>query len=112
VRLVFVRLAMLVLAAPGGISAKGPTRKVIITGAPLAGQVELTDPALLAMSNVYLGNFLSAGGFTAAPSASMPRYEISFYLLDRDTGLLAPLPARRRRLQRATTMGRWWCIYG
>lgn len=89
-RVTIVALSLLTLgmsADPGSLQAKDPTRKLIISGGGLAGGVEIVDSATLALSNVYSGNFLGMPGAAAAPPASAPRYEISFYLPQRGSWL-------------------------
>jgi hypothetical protein len=89
-RVTIVALSLLALGAsahPGSLQAKEPTRKLIISGGGLAGGIEIVDSATLALSNVYSGNFLEMPGVALAPPASAPRYEISFYLLQRGSWL-------------------------
>jgi hypothetical protein len=76
--------------------AKEPTRKLIISGADLAGVVELTDSTTLALSDIYGGTFLDASREVAPPAPNLPRYEISFYLPDHRGSLLGRVFGRPR----------------
>ena len=79
----------MVCAASAG--AKEPTRKLIITGGHLAGMVEITDSATLALSDVYTGNFLDAAASEVHQVSGLPEYDLAFYLDDHQRSLLQRL---------------------
>jgi hypothetical protein len=70
-------IATLLLACASTIEAKGPTVRLTVSGAGLTRQIEITDPALLGMSNVYEGAFLGAP-VDPAPDVRTPSYTVSF----------------------------------
>ena len=49
---------LILLWTPTETWAKSPTAKITISGGGLKSVMEVTDPQLLAMSNVWLGQFL------------------------------------------------------
>lgn len=68
----------LTLGLVGALHAKGATVKLTITGTTLTQPLELTDPVLLASSNVFEGSFL--GTQRIQPDPSLPRYRVSFHV--------------------------------
>src|SRR5690242_13706336 len=89
---------MLSGVSPSPAHAKPPTRKVIVWGDRLAAGIELTDSLTLALSDVFTGNFLGPVRAAPPPVATLPRYEVSFYVTDARGGVLASL--RGHRLER------------
>jgi DNA-binding beta-propeller fold protein YncE len=79
----FSKLAALLLALglPRAAWAKAPTARITVAGGGLRSAVEITDPQLLAMSDVWLGQFLDG---SRSPLNEGPRgltsYEVSFYV--------------------------------
>jgi hypothetical protein len=72
---------LLVLGTPIATWAKAPTTEITISGGGLGRVVEVTDPQLLSMSNVFLGQFLdqSRSPLDEGPSG-LKAYEVSFYV--------------------------------
>jgi hypothetical protein len=70
------------LSATRVAGAKGPTSKLIIYGDRLAGPIEIVDPATLALSNLFVANYLDAARGAAPEPRALPQYEVSFYLPD------------------------------
>jgi hypothetical protein len=72
---------LVLLAEPIAAWAKAPTTEITISGGGLGRVVEVTDPQLLAMSNVFLGQFLdpSRTPLNEAPPG-LKSYEVSFYI--------------------------------
>jgi hypothetical protein len=65
--------------------AKGPTAKISISGGELTNAIQITDPPILSLSNVWSGQFLDRSRGTAEkPSAELRRYEVSFYIRTAD----------------------------
>jgi hypothetical protein len=79
---IFSKFAALVilLFMPMVALAKAPTVKVTISGGGLTNIIEVTDPALLAISDIWQGQFLdrSRSPLDVAPTG-LTRYEVSFY---------------------------------
>lgn len=76
---------LVLLGAPSRASAKAPTVKIIVSGGGLKSAVEITDTQLLALSNVWAGNFLdSARGLAEKAPKASETYEVSFYVKFRD----------------------------
>lgn len=74
-------LLVMSLGAPEVSSAKSPTVKIMITGGALTSPIELTDPRILDVSNVWTGHFLdSSRGAVTEPPRGLQRYELSFYI--------------------------------
>jgi hypothetical protein len=70
-----------VLTAGGlGVSARAvgvkETARLTVSGAALAQPIELIDPAVLELSNVFAGTFI--GTPTIEPDATWPRYTVAF----------------------------------
>ena len=69
------------LCLPQAASAKADTFKMTISGGGLTSPVEITDPQILALSNVWYGQFLDA---TRTPESKPPRgllaVEVSFFM--------------------------------
>jgi hypothetical protein len=70
-------VGVLVLCATGQLIAKGDTKRLVVTGGPLKTALEITSPDALA--DVWGGSFL--GEPTTEPSATLPRYTVSFYVV-------------------------------
>jgi hypothetical protein len=60
------------------LQAKGSTVRLHVTGAALPVPLDITDPQLLASSNVFEGSFL--GMPRSEPPPSVPRYRVSFHV--------------------------------
>jgi hypothetical protein len=61
--------------------AKGRTAKIMISGGGLTSAIEVTDPKILDISNVWAGYFLDRSRGTAnEPRRGLQRYEVSFYI--------------------------------
>jgi len=58
------------------VAAKGPTVRLVISGASLAEPVEITDPK--ALVHVWSTDFI--GERTTETAHSLPRYTVSFYV--------------------------------
>ena len=93
-------IALVALLSAGTAAAKEPTRKLLIWGGRLAGSIELTDSATLALSDIYSGNFIDTSRTPVTVPANLPRYTIAFYHSDH-RGLVARLTMQRPRLTRA-----------
>jgi hypothetical protein len=52
------------------------TTKLTVSGAGLQPSIEITDPPVLALSNVYDGTFIAAPA--TEPDAAWPRYTVAF----------------------------------
>ena len=60
--------------------AKAPTVKLRISGGSLASAIDITEPSILHISNVWSGEFIDNSQSVAKrPSEELPRYEVSFY---------------------------------
>jgi YVTN family beta-propeller protein len=72
---------LVLLETPIATWAKAPTTEITISGGGLGRVVEVTDPQLLAMSNVFLGEFLdeSRSPLNEGPPG-LKAYEVSFYV--------------------------------
>ena len=76
-------LIFAIVIAGTAAAAKEPTRKLIISGGGLVAPIEITDPATLALADIFAENFLDTTRQFAPVPAGLPRYEISFYLSER-----------------------------
>ena len=69
------------LCSPQAALAKADTFKITISGGGLTSSVEITDPRVLALSNVWSGQFLDA---TRTPESKPPKgllaVEVSFFM--------------------------------
>ena len=72
---------LVLLGTPIATWAKSPTTEITLSGGGLGRVVEVTDPKLLAMSNVWLGQFLdpSRSPLNEGPPG-LKAYEVSFYV--------------------------------
>src|ERR1700744_4939295 len=62
-------------------SAKARTVKIVISGASLTNAIQITDPRILGISNVWSGQFLDRTKPTAQEAPrGLRRYEVSFYV--------------------------------
>ncbi len=69
------------LAVPQPAPAKAPTVKIVVAGGGLAKAIEITDPRILELSDVWVGQFLDRShGPAKEPARDLPRYEVSFYV--------------------------------
>jgi hypothetical protein len=69
------------LGMPEAASAKARTVKIMISGGGLTSPIEVTDPRILDISNVWAGQFLDRSRGTATePPRGLQRYEVSFYI--------------------------------
>ncbi len=76
-----VAVVLVLLATPQPTSGKAPTVKIIISGGGLGKAMEITDPRILELSNVWHGQFLDGSrGPAKEPPQDLPRYEVSFYV--------------------------------
>ncbi len=76
-----VAVVLVLLATPQPTSGKAPTVKIIISGGGLGKAMEITDPRILELSNVWHGQFLNGSrGAAKEPPQDLPRYEVSFYV--------------------------------
>src|SRR5271169_44121 len=73
---------LLILAAISRSAwAKSPTAKITISGGTLTSVIEVTDPRILGISNVWYGQFLDGSqGVVKEPPAGLRRYEVWFYI--------------------------------
>jgi hypothetical protein len=72
---------VILLGTARPVSAKAASFKITISGGGLAHPVEVQDPQILNLSNIWLGQFLdSTRGRAKAPPRELPRYEVSFYV--------------------------------
>jgi len=99
-RVRLIAFAFVALLSAVTAAAKEPTRKLLIWGGRLAGSIELTDSATLALSDIYSGSFIDTSRAPLMLPADLPRYTIAFYLSDH-RGVLARLTMQRPRLNRA-----------
>ena len=60
------------------VHAKGPTVRLVVTGASLVEPLDVTDPEVLGRSGVYGGTFL--GDLVAEPDRSLSRYRVFFHV--------------------------------
>jgi hypothetical protein len=68
------------VALPRPTWAKSPTAKITISGGALASEIEITDPRILDVSNVWSGKFLDASEAVAKePPVGLQTYEVWFY---------------------------------
>jgi hypothetical protein len=73
----WLTVGLLLLCGAAVVAAKGQTRRLLVTGGTLQAPIEITSPDALA--NVWGGSFL--GEPTLEPSATLPRYTVSFYVV-------------------------------
>lgn len=72
---------LIFLGMPEAALAKGPTVRITISGGGLTSVMEVTDPRILDISNVWGGQFLDRSRGTAKePPRGLRRYEVSFYV--------------------------------
>jgi hypothetical protein len=77
---VLAAILLTLAAVPQPGWAKSPTAKITISGGGLTSAVEVTDPRILDISNVWYGKFLDdSQGAVEEPPAGLRRYEVSFY---------------------------------
>ena len=74
-RLAFIAAFVLMGTIVAG--AKGTTVKLTLTGPGLGAPVEIVDPAVLALSNVWEGSFIGRT-MAAAPQLKGPVYTVAF----------------------------------
>jgi hypothetical protein len=72
---------LILLGLPSEVCAKAPTVRISVSGAGIRGAIEITNPQLLAISDVWIGQFLD---LTRSPLTERPlgltSYEVSFYV--------------------------------
>jgi hypothetical protein len=79
---------LIFLGMPEVVSAKSDTVKIIVSGGGLASAIEITDPRILDISNVWTGHFLDRSrGAAKEPPRGLRRYEVSFYIQIVDNNL-------------------------
>ena len=75
-----IALLALIVTAPFSLSAVAPeiksTTRITISADDLAGPIEVTDEAVLALSHVFAGTFIDR--LAPAPDARLPRYTLTF----------------------------------
>jgi hypothetical protein len=70
-----------VLLFPFAASAKAPTVMVMISGGGLRRAIKITDPGVLALSNVWGGEFLDISKTPEnEPPKGLHAYEVSFFV--------------------------------
>lgn len=69
-----------VFALVANLAAKGPTVRLVITGGGLAKPLIITDPAVLADSNVFGGTFLGPIASVSSIDSTWPKYIVSFFV--------------------------------
>lgn len=80
-------ISFILTALPPGW-AKSPTVKVTISGGALSSEIEVNDPRILAVSNVWGGNFLDSSVDPALEAPrNVPTYEVWFYTKSADNGV-------------------------
>jgi hypothetical protein len=62
------------------LSAKGPTVRLVITGGGLANPVTVTDPSVLADSNVFGDKFFAGIANSNSIDPTWPKYTVSFFV--------------------------------
>lgn len=77
-----VAVVLMLAASSGPAWAKSPTAKITISGGTLTSIVDVTDPRILAISNVWYGQFIDAsqGELKEPPAGLLRAYEVSFYI--------------------------------
>jgi hypothetical protein len=75
--LVTLAVALAIECAPHALGAKD-TVKLTVSSAALRQPIEIVDPAVLTISNIYDGEFV--GGIAAEPDRDWPRYIVVFDL--------------------------------
>ena len=77
--------SLAILAMPPAALAKSPTVKLTISGGGLPATIEVTDPAILSLSNAWTSRFLDFSREAIEEHAeSGARYEISLYVQGTD----------------------------
>jgi hypothetical protein len=77
----FAALLLVLAATTPSAWAKNSTVKITISGGALTGAIELNDQQILAISNIWSGEFLDRSKGTAKePPRGLARYEVSFYV--------------------------------
>jgi hypothetical protein len=72
---------LIFLGMPEAALAKASTVKIMISGGGLTSAIEVTDPRILDISNVWGGQFLDRSrGPATEPPRGLQRYEVSFYI--------------------------------
>jgi len=76
-----VAVPLILVAAPKTAWAKGATSKITISGGGLTSEIEVTDPRILDISNVWYGKFLDRSkGAVKEPPRGLRTYEVWFYI--------------------------------
>src|SRR5271165_2573105 len=79
---------LIFLGMPEVASAKSGTVKIVVSGGRLTSAIEITDPSILYISNVWTGHFIdSSRGTAKEPPRGLRRYEVSFYIQIADNNL-------------------------
>ena len=72
---------LILVAAARPAWAKEPTAKITISGGGLASEIEVTDPRILDISNMWYGKFLDQSkGAVKEPPMGLRTYEVWLYI--------------------------------
>jgi hypothetical protein len=71
-----IAIAVIAFERPALTAGIKETTRLIIDGPALQGTIEITDPAVLALSHVYQGAFI--GERAADPDPAWPRFHVTF----------------------------------
>lgn len=72
-----IAIAVLAFERPAFTAGIKETTRLVIDGPALPGTIEITDPQVLALSNVYQGAFIGSRAETP-PDPDWPRYHVTF----------------------------------
>jgi hypothetical protein len=76
-----VAILLILVVAPRPAWAKGPTAKLTISGGALTTEIEVADPRILDISNVWGGQFLDSYQVVVKqPPRGFRTYEVWFYI--------------------------------
>jgi len=79
IALMAVPLILVTMARPAW--AKEPTAKITISGGGLTSEIEITDPRILDISNMWYGKFLDQSrGVVKEPPRGLRTYEVWLYI--------------------------------
>jgi hypothetical protein len=83
-----VTVLLILVAMPRPVWAKSPTAKITISGGALTSEVEVTDPRILDISNIWAGKFLDTSeGAVKEPPRGLRTYEVWFYIKVADNSI-------------------------
>jgi hypothetical protein len=89
ISIALVAVPLILVAMPRAAWAKEPTAKITISGGGLTSEIEITDPRILDMSNMWYGKFLDQSrGVVKEPPMGLRTYEVWLYIKfsDNDVG--------------------------